>query len=182
MTELRTIEGAWGRAEELLIVDSPAYAATVQHWLITAPHFHPAWSQYSMAVVRLEDLPGFPPAVKQTEDMTHELTVVALNPEHGMQTRSTMGRYADESSPFFKQLPFLLPVNIAAQVQATDKQAADLLPFIAKAVVVGGVTPETSDAPEIVRLYWQDMLDQGIAHMRGEHECGEHGVNGHAHE
>ncbi len=50
----------------------------VAEWLVHAPTAHPAWKWYAVSLIALRDIP---PGVKwATEEMTHEVMIVALDP------------------------------------------------------------------------------------------------------
>ena len=162
-------DGPYGRAERLPIPDVPTAAQTVDHWLITAPAFHPVWSQYTLACVRLDDLPGWPAPHHQFEGTTHELLVVALNPEHGPYDRAAMDGYAQRGGG----LPYLTPVNIVQQHIATDDEMRQLCWLAARSVVHGYLWPETGDAPGLIRDAWLTSMVRTLAHIRGEpHDSG----------
>jgi hypothetical protein len=162
MTE--KLEGPYGTGELVPIPDIPSAAETVCTWLLTAPYAHPLWSQYALIVVRLRDLPGFPPPARQFDGATHELLVVALNPEHGTMTPAGVGRRWRKG----RSLPYLTPVNVAHQIEGTDEEAAELAEAAAMGVVHGALTPETGDAPEFIRMAWKASLVKTLAHARGE--------------
>jgi hypothetical protein len=162
MTENR-LEGPYGTAELVPIPDTPEAAETVCTWLLTAPYAHPAWSQYMLGVVRLRDMPGFPPPKRQFDGATHELNVTALDPENGTITVADMGRFMREGG-----WPFLTPVNIAHQLEGTDDEAAGLAEMAATAVVKGWLCPETGDAPRRIRAGWKASLVKTLGHIRGE--------------
>ena len=143
---------------------TPEVAETVCSWLLTAPRAHPLWAQYTLGAVRLrDDVPGFPPPYRQFIGATHELFVVALNPEHGPFTVEKMLGYQHTHN-----MPFLLPVNIAHQVEGTDDEARHLAAYAATAVVHGLLCPETSDAPARIRMDWATSMGKTLAHIRGE--------------
>jgi len=154
---MRSHRGQYGRAVELEIPDT-APQATCQ-WLITAPAYHPLWSQYALGVVNLTvDLPHLPPAKLQFEGATHEFFVVALDPTGGPWT---------EAQAIAGIRP-LLPVNIAVQFTATDDEMHALANLCARGVVTGLLNPETSDAPTVIRESWLTSLVKTLAHIRGE--------------
>ena len=157
------LEGPYGTAEPVPVPDDPRAAETLCTWLLTAPQAHPMWSQYMLSVVRLRDLPGFPPPKRQFVGATHELFVVALNPEHGPMTAERMER-AQRTG----RVAFLLPVNVAHQIEGADEEALDLARQAAAGVVHGILWPETGDAPEVIRANWKASLVKGLAHIRGE--------------
>lgn len=168
--ELRKIIGVFGTAEELPH-DEPGCEATVFHWLVTAPAFHPLWSQYIVSCVDLRTyLPGTPPVIIDFKGATHEFLILALCPDEGPFIAAKIREYQRPDSPKFGKLPYLTPVNIHQQVIATDDELARLAPSLVEAIVKRGLTPETSDAPQLVRDNWHIILVNGLAHMRGEHE------------
>ncbi|MEU2992568.1 hypothetical protein ABZ772_19770 [Streptomyces griseoincarnatus] len=134
--------------------------AGVDGWIITAPHA-PLWSQYMLDVISLADFRGIPQATKRFPDATHELHVVALDPDRGPYDATTVGPPGS--------LPFLTPVNIAEQIITTDDQARRLAQLCAKAVVDGVLTPETADAPDRIRTQWRTSIRQTLDHARDPH-------------
>ena len=155
--------GPFGTAVLLDMPDMPEADETVCSWLITAPVFHPAWSQYLLTVVRLrDDVPGFPPPKRQFPGATHEVLVITLNPEHGPYRADLCHRYAKGG------LPFLTPVNIAHQIEGTDEEAAELARWAAWGVVSGHLEPESSNGAERIRAGWKSSLVKTLAHIRGE--------------
>jgi hypothetical protein len=158
------LEGTHGTAEAVPVPDIPQAEETLCTWLLTAPMAHPLWSQYMLCVVRLRDLPGFPPPHRQFDGATHELIVVALNPEYGTLTVKDMERFQRGAGG----LPYLTPQNIAHQIEGTDEEASRLAEMSALAVVNGWLTPETADAPDLIRANWKASLIKSLAHDRGE--------------
>lgn len=159
-----TVKGAFGHAEPIPLADTPEAVETVCSWLITAPMYHPLWSQYVLCVVRLrDDVPGFPPPTRQFAGTTHELLVLAIKPDHRW-TAAELGHRLDEGG----SLPYLTPVNIAQQFIASDDEMRDLASLASQAVVHGALGPETADAPERVRQSWLTSLTKTLAHLRGE--------------
>lgn len=127
---------------------------TVACWIVTAPVFHPLWPQYSVSVVSLREHPEAVPPKLHRPGMTHELCVLALNPEHGPYGNDTRT----------EDLRYLTPVNIAEQFTATDEIAARLCQLSVRAVCDGLVSPETADAPERIRAQWRHMLEATLDH------------------
>ena len=154
-------ESTYGRAVRLEWPDVPDAAESVCGWVIDAPAYHPLWSQYHLAVVRLrDDVPGFPPPRRKFIGATHELNVVALNPE--------AGAYTEADAHACRPLPYLLPVNIAEQFEGTDPEMEQLAWFAAWGVTIGLLNPETGDAPTAIREHWLGVLTKTLAHIRGE--------------
>jgi len=162
VTILQTFDGPFGLAQKASLPDTPRAAETVCQWLLTAPTYHPAWSQYLLMVVRLrDDVPGFPPPHRQFDGATHELLVIVLDPTRGpvnvLQLSDADFRYG-----------FLEPVNHAHQFEATDGEVEELADLAARAVVSGVLNPETGDAPDRIRGQWLSSLTKTLAHLRGE--------------
>lgn len=159
MTDPEIIEGPCGRAEPIRAEDRPNdqnMATTVCAWLITSPGWHPLWSQYLLSVIDLADHPNMAPATHHYPGATHELLVLALNPEHGPYT------------PTSENVRHLTPVNIVHQFTATHEEMRELAWLAARAVVHGGLNPETGDAPTLIREQWLTACVKGLAHIRGE--------------
>lgn len=133
----------------------PAQLAT---WIVTAPIWHPLWSQYMIAVVSLADLPDHAPAYLQFPEATHELLVIALNPDKGPYDAASISA----SNP----VSILEPLNIIEQFIATDEQAILICHGLAHGVCDGMLNPETSDAPARIRSYWAQAVSQSLDHFR----------------
>ncbi len=159
-------DGPYGTAVTWPLGDGPEWAETVCQWLLTAPAAHPLWSQYLMPVVRLRDADGFAPPKRQFDGATHELLVLALNPDEGPYTPENMSRFYE--GPQAGKLPYLTPINIAHQIEGTDEEARRLAVAAAWGVTAGVLWPETSDAPSRIREEWKGSLIKTLAHIRGE--------------
>ncbi|MFC8676741.1 hypothetical protein ACFUEN_29150 [Streptomyces griseorubiginosus] len=129
--------------------------AGVDGWIITAPGYHPLWSQYALGVVSLADIPGVPAANKHRADVTHELHVFAVNPEAGPVDATAIGPDG---------VPYLTPVNVCEQFITTDDTARRLAFLCVRAVVDGLLNPETGDAPELIRATWSTAIRETLEH------------------
>jgi hypothetical protein len=154
MTTPDELTGSYGTARRIPRTNYDVQA-TLDCWIITAPAWHPIWSQYALGLVSLADIPDLPPANRQRADVTHELHVVALNPEYGPYDARAIGT---------GDLRYLTPVNIAEQFVATDEQACQLAQLCVRGVVDGLLVPETADAPERVRAAWHSSIHKTLAH------------------
>lgn len=137
--------------------------AILDAFIITAPGWHPLWSQYLLALITLADLadlPGTPPAVLDHPDNTHQIITMAMDPDRGPYTLDHAAQ---------RRLSYLRPGNIGAQFTATDQQALELLPLCAQAVISGHLNPETSDAPDRIRATWAQSIQQTLDHDRDRH-------------
>lgn len=155
------IKGAYGAACRVprthYTSESPA---TLDAWVITAPTWHPLWSQYLLAVITLADMPGVGPAFKDRSDVTHQVIVMAMDPDHGPYTPDSFAE---------KSVRYLSPGNIGAQFTADDGQALELSTLLARAVVDGVLCPETADAPSRIRAEWARSIQLTLDHARDPH-------------
>jgi hypothetical protein len=154
------IQGQYGKADPVHVPALPSAAETVCIWLVTAPGYHPLWSQYLMVVLRLrDDQPGFPPARHKFEGTTHELIVLALNPEAGEQTVERLDSlYASGSGP-----AYLLGPNVSEQFIATDEEMRGVAFLCVRAILQGLLNPDTDG-----RSAWLPAITKTLAHLRGE--------------
>lgn len=153
------VQGIHGDAAPLDVPATPAAAETVCLWLITAPAYHMAWSQYLLIVVRLtDDLPGFPPPSHKFEGTTHELMVWVLDPDHLQTPESANAFVAEHAMP-----PFLTPQNVVEQYIATDDEMRQLASLCAQSIVHGVLNPDTDG-----RAAWLPVTTKTLAHIRGE--------------
>jgi hypothetical protein len=155
------VRGPAGSAERLKYPADPPHASIVG-WLITAPVYHPAWSQYLLSVIHLRPVTDVPEPILQHDGMTHELMVLALNPEGGQLTAEVV------AGPPGADWGYLTPVNIALQHTATDAEMIAVADLATAAVVHGQLNPETADAPDRVRENWLAAVTKTLAHIRGE--------------
>lgn len=162
------INGLFGRAVRIPNEDAPHWAATVCSWLIDAPGQHPIWSQYSLCVVRLAEIEGFPEPYLQFEGATHELMEHAISPDHGYQSIATMAEYGGKGT-----LPILTPANISLQWTSTDSEMEQLAKMACWGVVNGMISAEPPFSRETNEAHWKHVLDETLDHFHGKHEQGE---------
>ena len=155
MTDATELTGPYGTAHRIPRANYTGNPAALDGWIITADHWHPLWSQYLLSLVTLADVEGAPPANKRSAEVTHELTVLALDPDHGPYEAATYGT---------SDLRYLTPVNIAEQFTATDDQALRITHLCVRAVLDGRLTPETGDAPTLIRSWWHAHITQTLEH------------------
>src|SRR5205085_2875503 len=68
----------------------PEQVATLAHWFVSAPAAHPVWPHYLLFCVHLRDVPGQSrPPFRRFPDASHELMLIALNPEVGPWSAAT---------------------------------------------------------------------------------------------
>jgi hypothetical protein len=101
-------------------------------------NFHPFWTQWCISVVNLRDVPGFPPAIKKKPEYTHELMIVAANPDIKLNPdiRPDSGWQ-------------LMPPDVVEQFQVpSDANAVDMLGKFICFICNGELSPD-SDFREV---------------------------------
>lgn len=157
--------GPYGHAELIPMPDIPEAAESVCSWLITAPYAHPAWTQYQLAVVRLRDnVPGFTPPYRQFLGATHELLILACDPDHGPWTVAT----ALQAIHAGRGIPWLRPVNLVLQFEARDDEMRECASLSVRAIVNGHMLPEAPLGRESFTAGWLQSWTKALAHVRGE--------------
>ena len=148
----------YGRADKVPQENFPNAPAQLVSWIITAPGWHRFWDQYMIAIVSLADFPGHEPAKLQYPEATHELLVIALNPDSGpYQAGSTT-----EENP----VKYLLPHNVIEQFTTTDERAIEICHGLTHAVVDGMLCPETIESPSMIRDSWTQAISRTLDHYR----------------
>jgi hypothetical protein len=159
--------GPRGQARSLDI--NPALdgaGTTVCWWLLTGP-WHPLWPQFVLSVVSLRDVEGVPPAKLHFPGATHELLVLALNPDDG-PTATVHTAQTLEQGGFRAVGGHLEPADVVHQFTATDEEMLQLADLLCRACVDGHLTPSTDDARDRLREAWLSTCVKTLAHMRGE--------------
>lgn len=157
--------GPRGQAQRLAINPEHSGAATTVSWWLLTGTWHPLWAQFVLSVVRLTDIPGFPPATLAFPSATHELVVVALNP--GNPPRQHHPRDLERGG-FSACGGWLEPVDVAHQFTANDDEMTQLAELCAQACVDGLLNPSTDDARTYYREQWLTSCLRTLAHIRGE--------------
>lgn len=150
--------GPHGTAVRIPVQDHPT---TVSAWIVNAPYAHPFWKQYSVTVVRLADVEGYPPANKQFADVTHELMIVALNPD--------VDHDPDLIAAGEQTLNHLEPVNVAEQFVADDEAAETVCWFVVRAILQGQLPPEPVLGYEEFRAAWSQAIHSTLDHNKDPH-------------
>jgi len=131
-------------------------AATVACWWLDCPGQSPAWRHYLLAVVHLRPIDGqeHDPVIT-VPGATHEVMVVALNPEANPDPEDTATWW------------FLRPHNVMEQIELPDDEAAiQLAEHAAHAVVKGVLWAEPPLSGQVEP--WRTSILKTAAHLRGE--------------
>lgn len=159
------VSGPYGKAEWIPFDRTdPRAAETVTSYLVTAPGYHPAWDRYLLLVVRLrDDVPGFPPPIRQFDGATHELTIMALNPD-GQYIRDKVTECMANGSG----LRFLEPQSLSLQFIATDEEMDDLAEWACIGICQMAMSPEKVHNYADHKSMWLGSMTKTLAHIRGE--------------
>lgn len=121
--------------------------ATIRHWLVKGP-YHPFWNHWVVMVLHLRDLPGMEKAHKDSDEMTHEFMIMALNP--GQPDK--MKVYDADNLPY--PIPYLRPLDCVVQFTCdSDAKAVDICDMAVKAIMAGQGSPDAD-----FHSYWKQVI------------------------
>lgn len=149
--EWANLARVWRSRDPRIDGDHPTIAA----YVVFAPLAHPWWSWHTMSIVHLRPWPGDP--VKPDADlrdptMTHEVMVLAIDPQH-------QDKLALDDADTWK---FLLPPDVVVQVSLPDDAAAGkMMELVARAVADGMLVPDSD-----YRERWDRTLANTAEHVR----------------
>jgi hypothetical protein len=166
---LRVFQGPWGSVHELPTdlpprEGMPEQSATIAIWFLHAPAAHPLWPHYLLSCVHLRDVEGqSQPPHRSFPDASHELMLLALNPELAPWNAETV---VETMLAPREVSAFLTPPNMVQQLRAaTDAQAAELTRLVARALVDGILAIEPDDRVGS-RAVWRAVIEQTLEHLR----------------
>lgn len=108
----------------------PDVQATIESWIVSAVYAHPFWSHYMVTCIHLRDIDGTKPANKVFDEATHEVLVVALDPEKP---------YPLNAAP-----NIMKPINYAGQwIALNDEEARATVEDCVKGIINGTLSPDT---------------------------------------
>jgi hypothetical protein len=117
-------------------------------WLIEAPWAHPLWHSYVLSLVSLRPVEGQPPPVCYFDGATHEMMLMALDPDEPRQ-------------PMFDEMAFevLMPANFGAQmIVETDAEATAKVAAAVAMIAKGELNPDTDAIAQWVGLFGDSMM------------------------
>ena len=121
----------------------PDWDASLACWLLRSPHFHPAWTWWSMSLIHLRPLPNVKPPVIRMQGATHEFLVMSCDPSGGEPD-------VDDIS---KAPKLLTPPDVEQQfIAESDAQALEGIRKLLGEVVKGRLSPD-SDYRAMWRFY-----------------------------
>lgn len=114
---------------EVSCASAPAALRAV---LLHRPDAHPVWHTYQVSLVHLRPLPGAPAAALTSSDASHEILILALDPQS----------QPDPAVP--STIRPLMPPNLAHQLRGrTDDHALTMFAAFVQALSVGELNPDT---------------------------------------
>lgn len=130
--------------------------ATLAYWIVEASWAHPIWHSYAIVLVHLRPLPDLRPTKFYLANATHELWVMALDPD------------ADRAAIIEGELSgrwWLQPKNFAAQfIEATDDLALARIRAAVQRICDGRLSPDSDLIHQWVALFGDNMLrDRTVA-------------------
>lgn len=142
--------------EDFKVVDQKA---TVAVWFIHAPSQSIAWDRYLLSIYHLRPIEGGTPVKKEYDALTHEIVLVALNPDKNPQPNDP------------ESWAHLVPMNLVMQLELPhDEAASDLLERSAKAICGGLLWAEPPMSGMVEP--WRTSMLQTSAHYRNEPHAG----------
>jgi hypothetical protein len=116
-------------------------------WFIYCPTAHPLWYAYLLSVIHLREIPDMPPPIIYLPGATHEIILVAMDPE-----------YNPSQSP--NPYPYrLVPTNFVAQFIAESDGEARKKCMVALAEIVKGLlSPDTDAMAQWIERFGDNMI------------------------
>lgn len=150
--------GAW--SEIVPIPPEARYAdENVCMWLLYAPAAHPMWAYHVMYVIDL----SYPDLNKQFPSATHEIGILALNPERQPYTVADLQQIMRNPED---SIPYMTPPDFAIQLSASEEQVKLLAIYGARASAEGKLIPDSDYA-----LSWERSLRDTLQHLQtGGHD------------
>lgn len=126
--------------------------STVSQWLIECPRAHPLWHSYGICFIHLRALPGRPLPKINAKDATHEVMLLAMDPD------KPRAQIIEPGYP----IHYLTPFNFAGQFQAPSDGAVErLAEFTVREITTGALNPDTD-----YRSQWRQRFGDS-SYLRG---------------
>lgn len=124
----------------------PDHDGTVDMVIVKVAGAHPLWDHWMLSVIHLRPIEGVRPAHITRPGATHEVIFVALDPGRPLPASLVV---ASSFRPHF-----LLPVDLAEQIIASDDAQAQQIFELAVRAIVSGVASPDADW----RAWWRAAL------------------------
>ncbi len=141
----------------------PDHDGTVDAVIVKVTGAHPLWDHWALSVIHLRPIEGVRPAHISRPGATHEVVFLALDPEHPLPVSESL-----IVGPSYRP-HFLIPVDVAEQIVASDDaQAQQIFELAVRAIVTGVASPDAD-----WRAWWRAaLLDTETCLARGFHREG----------
>ena len=136
----------------------PSWVAGLGTWLVEGP-FHPMWDQWLVSVITLSHIDGVQDAHQQFPGATHELSMIAINPERrcDIDAFEETGDWGDPAVP-----KFLTPIDQQVQwSNGTDDEARDIGALAIRTIANGHASPDSD-----YRAWWTQAIKASLDHTR----------------
>jgi hypothetical protein len=128
----------------------PEDDATLAHWIVEAPGYHPVWHSYSIVVGHLRPLREPRETLFYLDGATHEIWVYAMNPEADRRSTLATGIVKDH---------WLHPGNYVGQfIEVSDDLARDRVRQSVQDICDGKLSPDTDYVSRWKVLYGDHMF------------------------
>lgn len=131
--------------------------ATLAMWIVEAPWAHPVWHSYAIILVHLRELPDKRETKIYLEGATHEMWVVALNPDADREQFISHGTHVVEGAE--SASIFLEPLNFAAQfIETCDEYAFNRVEKAVEMICARQLSPDTDFRRQWEALFGSSMV------------------------
>lgn len=146
--------GHHGRAWQCSHPDDAQSPASIAAWLVHPSRAHPDWSYWLIGAIALDPARGVDRHALQFAEATHELAIVALNPEHPLPDPV---RWQDAA--------YVEPPEIKCQVELPartgDHAARNMVVMMVRAIIEQGMSPDGCN-----RNYWYSAINRTAHDIR----------------
>ncbi len=148
-----TVTGSHGRAWRVDLalfrsMGTQAADAGIAQWVVEAPAAHPFWHSYFVSLIHLRPIPGTPDPLIYDARATHELVIMALDPDQPRYPQMMGGGWR-----------WLEPANFAAQlIEPSDATADAQVSAAVEAIVAGTLNPDTDALAQWRELFGSKMI------------------------
>ena len=150
--------GPFGKAWRIALApigqrSKPDFDATLDLFLVQRSGAHVCWDHWLVSIVHLRPMAGVRPARINLEGATHELMIVALDPEQPLPG-------LDSTAPGWRSA-WLTPIDVMEQFACPDDAMAHhFLELSIQAIVNGFLSPDQDD-----RARWKASIAETSRHF-----------------
>ena len=133
---------------------TPDQTATLAAFVVNAPHAHPFWEWWMLAVCHLRPIDGARPPIKRYPGAEFELMIAAIHPAQSHPHPDAGG------------WPLLTPIDVVEQFDGlSDRDARRVAEACVRAIVDGALSPDQD-----YRALWHASIAETVRCIRaGNH-------------